>query len=117
MDRKAMIYDTLKICDTAKECAECPIRPICNIRCLYSRTNILDEINKANKIILDWIDKHQPKTRQSEFLKMFPNTKIAEDGFSQISPCALDANLSNKSQCSIYYCEDCRKKYWLEEIE
>ena len=74
------------------------------------------------KIIEKWAKEHPIKTRQSEFLKMFPNAQIFE-GVLKIEPCELIDSKLNSEECHSYDefglsgCYECRKNYWAEEIE
>ena len=55
-------------------------------------------------------------TRQSEFLKMFPNAPIDKgNGVLFIVPCTVDSAQKGKKYCSIS-CTACRKNYWLTEV-
>ena len=77
---------------------------------------------EAVAIVEKWAKEHPRKTRQSEFLKMFPNAQIFE-GVLKIEPCELVGSKLNTEECHSYDefglsgCYECRKKYWLEEIE
>lgn len=73
-----------------------------------------DEISKdAIRIVQEWSDEHPIKTRQSEFLKMFPNAKLT-DGRLNICPKLLDTKIEN---CPMKVCDNCKKEYWLSEVE
>lgn len=55
------------------------------------------------------------KTRQSEFLRQFPNATIGEsDGILRIAPCDIEGKeigcVNGKG------CNDCRIEYWLTEV-
>lgn len=54
------------------------------------------------------------KTRQSEFLKMFPDADVSEDGCVSIAPCRLHKKMAEKCDCK---CVNCFREYWLDEIE
>lgn len=51
------------------------------------------------------------KTRQSEFLKMFPNAQM-DDGVVAACPSRVDKNFN----CCLP-CDDCRKDFWLAEVD
>lgn len=67
-----------------------------------------------------WATEHPAKTRQSEFLKQWPEADVDENGVLQTCPALISAShrdqtggcatLSNK-------CENCRKAFWLAEVE
>lgn len=67
--------------------------------------------------MLIWSYKEVKKvTRQKEFLKIYPNADKS-DGIINIIPCTLDTTYEEK-YCSNYTsCEECRKDYWLKEVE
>lgn len=68
-----------------------------------------------------WAKEHPVKTRQSEFLKMWPDAEIGDDGLLSIAPCQLYVELTHgKSQedCENRgVCSECRHDFWLKEIE
>ena len=63
------------------------------------------------QIVEKWAKEHPVKTRQSEFLKMYPNARI-EDGVIFLGPCAID----NSHKCTLD-CKKCCRDFWLKEIE
>ena len=106
-ERKATIYDYKRVCDSF-DCGECPLAGYSS--CIVSMT---DDTDKANEIIIKWCDKNPIKTRQSEFLKMFPNANIT-DGYIRGCPKEFDTTMEVDCQKS---CCDCRKEYWGEEVK
>lgn len=62
-----------------------------------------------------WAKDHPVKTRQSEFLKMFPNAFVDDAGVLSALPCRIDKTA--KGVCPKKTCRDCRRNYWLQEIE
>ena len=64
-----------------------------------------------------WAAEHPAKTRQSEFLKLFPDAPIYPDtGLVRVSPCQVDRALCGNCPTGIN-CIECRKKFWLAEVE
>ena len=68
------------------------------------------------KIVEKWSAEHPIKTRQSEFLKMFPNAKLV-NGHINICPKAINDTVTNYIDCRNLLCSDCKEKYWLEEVK
>ena len=63
-----------------------------------------------------WAAEHPVKTRQSEFLKLFPGADVGEtDGCLTLNPCNVYEKM--RKECSIPKCSDCRRKFWLAEVE
>lgn len=115
MKEKATIYDYVRMCRIVcrmfDECSGCPL--------IDSAGNCLNfvpqdiELDKVNEIILKWCKEHPIKTRQSEFLKMFPNAHIYTDGVLEAKPCHIDETVECSSEDD---CDLCRSKYWLAEV-
>ncbi len=68
-----------------------------------------------------WAKEHPVKTRQSEFLKMWPDAEISDDGLPSIAPCQLNVELlqcESQDDCEGRgVCDKCRRDFWLKEIE
>ena len=73
-----------------------------------------DNPEKAVEIVEKWSAEHPVKTRQSEFLKLFPNAKINSSGVLSACPVRIDENAVDACKDP---CEKCRKEYWLSEVE
>lgn len=74
---------------------------------------------KAVEIVEKWAAEHPIKTRQSEFLKMFPNAPLnpMNDMTISMSPCEVDAKYKPHKGCDETLCSDCQREYWSEEVE
>lgn len=98
-----------------KDCNECPVYK--NNTCSmigfddYSTKSIEETVSKAEQ----WAKDNPVKTRQSEFLKMFPNAKTM-GGVIAICPNDIDSTYRNMEYCDHSFCEECAKKYWNEEV-
>lgn len=72
-------------------------------------------------IVEQWAKEHPVKTRQSEFLKIYPNAEIGSDGHPSVGPCQLNVRLIHgKAQKNCEdrgVCDKCRRDFWLKEIE
>ncbi len=68
-----------------------------------------------------WAKEHPVKTRQSEFLKQWPDAEIGDDGLPSIAPCQLNIELlqcESQKDCEHRgVCDKCRRDFWLKEIE
>nr|DAG28566.1 MAG TPA: PP2A A subunit, PP2A C, phosphatase, PP2A, HYDROLASE.8A [Caudoviricetes sp.] len=108
---KATIYDYARMCNTNEFCSDCPMNESDEDCYDLMRENP----DKANEIILKWCKEHPVKTRQSEFLKMFPNVVFINDEVINICPDIIDSQYG--ADCTRLTCDECRKKYWLAEAE
>lgn len=71
---------------------------------------------KAVEIIEQWAAEHPKKTRQSEFLKMFPNASLDDNGIIEINPCYINVGFKPEKGC-VTPCFECCREYWLEEVD
>lgn len=58
---------------------------------------------------------HPVKTRQSEFLKRFPNAKLDINGVLAIRPCDIDSKFCTDDDY-LSKCGACARDYWLTEV-
>lgn len=111
---KATIYDYARFtqvhCSVDDECAGCPLN---NLHCELENADS-EELTKINEIILNWCKEHPIKTRQSEFLKMFPNVTLIDD---VINICPNIIDIQYDVDCDEISCDQCKKEYWLAEVD
>ena len=114
MNKKATIFDYARMCNAEnKHCSECPLSEANTNSELYCESYLLKYPDKANKIILDWCKAHPVKTRQSEFLKHYPNARMS-DGVIDICPQNFDTTFicTDEMECKV-----CLKGYWSKEVK
>ena len=112
MNAVEYIKTRCRLCKSKDGCSECPLQNKEDGRCI---AYVSEYAEKAVQIVEQWGKCHPGKTRQSEFLKMFPNAAIdGYDGVLNIRPCRVDDNIG----CDVAgeNCNDCRSKYWLAEV-
>lgn len=61
-----------------------------------------------------WAAEHPVKTRQSEFLKLFPN---AQTDSGCLNACPMDVFGNTCIDCNKRTCFECKKEFWLQEVE
>ena len=69
------------------------------------------------QIVEQWAKEHPVKTRQSEFLKMFPNASVGYNGTLVICPSQADTKAVAECVRSERNCDKCKHDFWLKEIE
>ena len=61
------------------------------------------------------------KTRQSVFLEQWPEAELTKDGVISICPIAVSAAYRNKTggcdSPTRPRCSDCRREFWMQEVE
>lgn len=90
-------------------CENCKANDYCHF------INEMDEPEKLLSVVEEWAKEHPVRTRQSEFLKMFPNAILDVQGILRVCPNNLDVKFENCS--GTVDCSDCRRDYWQTEVE
>ena len=115
MDAVEFLKTLRRMCN-CECCSQCEIGKRLSVleTCTVWRRNHPDE---AVAIVEKWAKEHPVKTRQSEFLKMFPDAPIYPDtGLVRVSPCQVDRALRGNCPTGID-CIECRKAFWEAEVE
>lgn len=117
MDVVKFVKSVNRLCKNQSGCAKCPIweKGMCMARFGdYSVENIEETISKVEQ----WAKEHTVKTRQSEFLKRFPNADL-----TRLQPCMIEKD-KRPIWCGKYAdfgangcCDECRYAYWNEEVD
>ncbi len=105
-------------------CSVCPLYDGLKFRCMIAASVVSkpdeDAIKKNIDKVIKWAKGHPVKTRQSEFLKMFPNADLKI--ITRLLPCAIDSDMK-PLRCAEYgdlsitcRCDRCRDDYWNEEV-
>ncbi len=111
MDAVEFYKQFARYCSSSYCCA-------CNI-VDYCKTKTKDgrDAEKIVREIEQWAKDHPVKTRQSEFLKMFPKADL-----TSLLPCVIEKD-KRAMRCAKYvcfsspnYCGMCRDDYWNEEV-
>lgn len=123
MDAVKYLKESKRMCDTIGDCEKCPLDGlVAVIPCQLSNSSLeLADPETAVKIVKEWVKDNPKKTRQSEFLKMYPNAKLDESGVLILCPLHIDKEYRSSMAQALYCfkpsCSECCKSYWLEEIE
>lgn len=98
-------------------CNMCEFNKLCGIK---NSGSTLEDAKKAVEFVKQWAKDHPFKTRQSEFLKMFPKANLKN--ITRLLPCSIDSSM-NPLRCAKYgylsstcRCGKCRYDYWNEEV-
>ena len=74
----------------------------------------------AVKVVEEWSAAHPRKTRQSEFLKQWPEARIYANGALSICPnavCAWRCGKDGERVEETGTCDDCCREFWMQEVE
>lgn len=114
MDAVEFFKTVNRLCEN-QSCWECPVckEGVCMVMNMVRIDGgLVESIEETVSKVEQWAKDHPVKTRQSEFLKMFPNADI-----DCILPCDLDKNLK-RGHChdDDVGCFYCKQDYWNEEV-
>lgn len=108
-------FKTVKRLCKNQGCDGCPVckNNTCMVTLMARIHGASDEsIDETVSKVEQWAKDHPIKTRQSEFLKMFPNA-LTDDGVLCIGPCEIEKDIVCANGKG---CDDCCRKYWLTEV-
>lgn len=77
---------------------------------VWQRTNPKEAVEIAEK----WAKEHPAKTRQSEFLKHYPDAQI-DSGCLNACPMDIFGDMGINCNKRTYF--ECKKEFWLAEVE
>ena len=114
MDAVEYVKQRERMCDYYSDCDKCPAKEV--IGCAN-----ITKISQMVPIVEKWAKEHSVKTRQSEFLKQWPDAEIGYDGLPTVAPCQLNIELlqcESQEDCEERgVCDKCRRDFWLKEIK
>ena len=120
MDAVEFVKERNRMCSTymPKRCEGCPADN-------YGKEGrsciMIDEIDAERlvSIVEEWSIAHPRRTRQSVFLKQYPNARIDSQNIPYICPADAYGDTvcpRNKKDGNVI-CYDCRREFWSKEVE
>ena len=111
MDAKEFLKCFIRYCNNTS-CDDCVmIGDGCYPGAITDIDRLIDKVEQ-------WLKDHPVKTRQSEFLKRFPNADL-----TRLQPCMIEKD-KRPMWCGKYAdfgangcCDECRYAYWNEEVD
>lgn len=112
MDAVIYIWDMQRMCKSHISCNGCELKPGNGKSCMEGM-----DPQKCIFVVEQWAAEHPAKTRQSVFLKQFPNAPIYTNTHNvALDPCLIDTTL--RGHCPTGRgCDICRREFWLAEVE
>ena len=114
MDALEFIRERNRMCKSfGVECENCPANK-------DSCCDILAWKEELVTIVEKWSKENPRKTRQSVFLEQYPETILDSYGVLQFCPTSISAaHRDSNGACKDpeRLCKDCRREFWMQEIE
>ena len=116
MDAVKFINERQRMCKTHDACENCPLHKM-HIGLCYKWC--FDHPEETVAAVEKWAEEHPRKTRQSVFLKMFPNAILNDKGQPGYCPRMLDTTYNPAGNCvlDVDICQRCMDKFWGQEVE
>ena len=115
MDAVKYLTELNRMCAKSNTCVDCPIYKATKRNCGMAYSNA-EMLAGHVGIVEQWAKEHPAVTRQSRFLKEFPNATIDKSGSISICPAAIDGGNCNDI-CNGTGCRECRSNYWSQETD
>lgn len=115
MDAVEFLKAVRRICNSNKNgCTSCVVYQeynYCKLQCVAHPEEIVAAVEK-------WAKEHPVKTRQSEFLKMFPNAPFSHN-MIDICPSKVDVlqKCPKVTPGTLNMCVFCKREYWFAEVD
>lgn len=123
MDAVKFIEERNRMCKSFDAgCTGCPACNACDDKlcaCAVGQESTLDATAQI-AMVEKWSAAHPRKTRQSVFLERYPETVIDQYGVIRLCPVNISAAFRDSNgDCAVaeLMCEDCRRKFWMQEVE
>lgn len=115
MDAVTYIKEVIRMCESCRhDCDGCPTYD--EGFCPFSLNDMSKrDAEKTVSSIEQWAKDHPIKTRQSEFLKIFPKAGIKGDAL-WMCPKYISYDYRPEKNCYEISCDDCKRKFWNEEV-
>ena len=118
MDAIKFVNEKVRTCDSfnkSKTCTGCRLSLFGG--CDFDDLVEYNRVEEAVKLVEEWSKENPRQTRQSVFIKQYPKVAIYK-GVIGIRPCQLVEGYTSKyCMCDESQCVQCRKEYWLQEME
>lgn len=109
MDVVEFFSEFRRMCKSSSDCTKCEYH---GDKC----DNAIDLFEKTVAEVEQWSREHPRKTRQDVFLEQWPEAELV-DGIIDIQPCRLVAAIRLGPECHKTFCYDCRREFWMQEVE
>ena len=116
MDAVKFVDAYIRMCSQGWDCEDCPLSQSDDVDFCSSppKKRSRESAEKVVQIVEQWAKEHPVKTRQSEFLNLFPDASLLT-GNVNVCPNSL---YEGKCDCAQYpNCFSCKREFWSQEVE
>ena len=117
MDALEFLMEQKRMCGSYKGCVGCPFE---KSSCVISHVTSDEDYERMIATVEQWSKEHPRKTRQSVFLEQYPEAEIDSNGVVGVCPIPISAaHRYSNGGCRNpeKLCKDCRREFWMQEVE
>ena len=119
MDAIKFVKEYLRMCGKFSGCEGCPafMTDFCTVNVEEQSQETAGEVVR---VVEEWSAAHPCKTRQSVFLEQYPEAIVGDDGVLRVCPSPIfpsDRSVYNGCERPNSTCSDCRREFWMQEVE
>nr|DAH87292.1 MAG TPA: hypothetical protein [Caudoviricetes sp.] len=115
MDVLEFLKERRRMCLAHGACGGCPLE---GAKCALTSGTSDEECEKIIAAVEQWSKEHPRKTRQSIFLEQWPETELDRHGVLQLCPSIVSAGHRRVPRlCTADRCANCRREFWMQEVE
>ena len=117
MDALEFLVERRRMCDSHRCCKGCPLE---DGKCVVSDVAPDEDYKRIVTAVEQWSKEHPRKTRQSVFLEQYPEAEIDANGVVRCCPMPISAaHRYSNGGCRNpeKLCRDCRREFWMQEVE
>lgn len=115
MNAVEFVKEEIRMCASYQNCTtDCPLfdAVYCSV---YPKERTQEEAVEIVRRVEEWSTEHPRKTRQSVFIQQYPEVTF-NYGIINIKPCQIVRNYTY-GNCNTTDCLQCRKEYWMQEVD
>lgn len=111
MDAVKFIEERDRMCKAHAGCTDCPAYDggFCGFGVTVTGREVIEQV----EIVKEWSAAHPRKTRQSVFLERWPRAQSD----SGVLFCPKTIDTAYLCHCTTISCGDCRREFWMQEVE
>ena len=120
MDAVKFLQERARMCNSfSPDCEGCRVdeeKPVMSECYMW----MFENPERAVKIVEEWSAAHPRETRQSMFLKQWPEAAIDSYGVLNLCPTPISKshrNIYGKCAHAGVKCDKCRREFWMQEVE
>ena len=117
MDALEFLRERRRMCNSHRNCKGCPLE---DGKCVVGDVAPDEDYKRIIAAVEQWSKEHPRKTRQSVFLEQYPEAEIDANGVVGLCPMSISAahrDSDGECNCPEKMCRDCRREFWMQEVE